>query len=407
MEARIASAPVLSLVALAALASPLLAAPQPPRPEHEVTRQGLVYRVPGMDRVRIRRDLSFTATRGGERKFDLYLPAVEGRAPLPAVVFINGVGDPPGGERLKDWTVYREWCALVAAHGWIGVMAEARGPFRESGPDVRDLLLHLHANARSLGIDPDRIAAWVCSGNVTSGLPVLMDEKLSFVKCAVVYYGNAELPAIRTDLPVLLVRAGRDNPRLNEGIDRMAARAASEKAPWTVVYAPRLHHAFDILDETEESRRVVRDTVAFFQEHLAPPPGGAPEPSAARRALAFWFAREYAEAAAAYAEYTASHPDDETAWLRLGISQAHARRAGEAEQSLRRAVAAGADRPLDLYNVACGLALAGRAEAALDHLERAAAAGFGTRRILSEDDDLASLRDLPRFKALLERLPPG
>jgi hypothetical protein len=39
-------------------------------------------------------------------------------------------------------------------------------------------------------------------------------------------------------------------------------------------------------------------------------------------------------------------------------------------------------------------------------LERAVAAGFNDRRLLASDENLASLRSLPRFQALVERLKP-
>jgi len=52
MKARAACAAVLIVIAARAGGHPLA-----PRPEHKVTAQELVYRVPGMDRVRIRKDI--------------------------------------------------------------------------------------------------------------------------------------------------------------------------------------------------------------------------------------------------------------------------------------------------------------------------------------------------------------
>ena len=102
-------------------------------------------------------------------------------------------------------------------------------------------------------------------------------------------------------MPVLIVRAGRDNKALNQGIDRLTAQAVAGGAPWTLINAPGSHHAFDVLDETEESRRIVKATLQYFREFLEPPASPAAPPSLARRALAHWFAHEHAEAAAAYA----------------------------------------------------------------------------------------------------------
>ncbi len=55
------------------------------------------------------------------------------------------------------------------------------------------------------------------------------------------------------------------------------------------------------------------------------------------------------------------------------------------------------------YGAARALALAGQAEPALERLEKAAAAGFATPPRIEAEADLGSLRDHPRYKALLDR----
>jgi Tfp pilus assembly protein PilF len=58
-----------------------------------------------------------------------------------------------------------------------------------------------------------------------------------------------------------------------------------------------------------------------------------------------------------------------------------------------------------LYCVACVYALAARAEAAIDCLERCAFAGRGHKEWMLQDPDLDPLRDHPRYRALMDRLP--
>jgi adenylate cyclase len=53
------------------------------------------------------------------------------------------------------------------------------------------------------------------------------------------------------------------------------------------------------------------------------------------------------------------------------------------------------------YNVACLHALEGAGERALDELAEVLRAGFGNRDWIQRDPDLASVRDLPRFKELM------
>ena len=64
----------------------------------------------------------------------------------------------------------------------------------------------------------------------------------------------------------------------------------------------------------------------------------------------------------------------------------------------------GAKTPTDLYNVACGFALIGQKEKALDYLGRAVAAGFDDRRLLETDTDLASIRDTDGFRKILGKV---
>lgn len=65
------------------------------------------------------------------------------------------------------------------------------------------------------------------------------------------------------------------------------------------------------------------------------------------------------------------------------------------------------ENPTAQYNLACSQALLGQTQAALETLARAVECGYDDARFLAEDDDLVSLREDPRFQALLERLRSG
>jgi hypothetical protein len=71
MPARIITA---ILISSAGFAAALGALPARPSPEHDVTSQELVFQVPGMDRVTVRKDVPFKKTESGELKLDLYFP---------------------------------------------------------------------------------------------------------------------------------------------------------------------------------------------------------------------------------------------------------------------------------------------------------------------------------------------
>jgi TolB-like protein/Tfp pilus assembly protein PilF len=98
------------------------------------------------------------------------------------------------------------------------------------------------------------------------------------------------------------------------------------------------------------------------------------------------------------------NPDDARAWY---LSAAALMRLGQREQALERARRAYAIDPEDagvLYNLACIYALGGSTAEALDHLDKAIQNGFGQREWLENDSALDSVRDDPRFEALLRKL---
>jgi TolB-like protein/Flp pilus assembly protein TadD len=101
------------------------------------------------------------------------------------------------------------------------------------------------------------------------------------------------------------------------------------------------------------------------------------------------------------------NPDDTRA-LNLGLGGLAA--LGEKDKVLQfaeRSLAIDGENPDTLYNVACGYALIGKPERALDCLERASVRGMAIAEWAENDSDLESLHALPRFRGLIERLRAG
>lgn len=144
--------------------------------------------------------------------------------------------------------------------------------------------------------------------------------------------------------------------------------------------------------------RIVMDTVSPL------PAGVAPLPPALLSAEELFLAEDWAGAAGAYRAYLQDHPENAFAWHRLGASQVGLRQLPEAIASLRKAVEVGGGTSSDYYNLACAHALSGEPDRALDYVEKAIEAGLKNRRQYESDADLASLRELPRFKELMQRL---
>lgn len=69
-----------------------------------------------------------------------------------------------------------------------------------------------------------------------------------------------------------------------------------------------------------------------------------------------------------------------------------------------RALAMDPEEPSVLYNVACNYALLNEQEKALDCIEKAFDKGFGHKEWMEHDPDFLSIKDHPRFKALMRGL---
>ncbi|MEO8679996.1 MAG: hypothetical protein ABI665_13170 [Vicinamibacterales bacterium] len=259
-------------------------------PQNPITLKGLVYSIPEMAAVKIRRDVPFVAADGGELLMDLYYPPQKG--PAPVVVIVEGYND-VGAERIlgcrfKDMVCIDHWGRLIAASGMAAVAGTNRSPLA----DAHALIRHLRQHAAALDLDESRIGAWACSGHGPVALSVLMSDRR--LKCGALLYAYtldldgstavadaqkmyrfenpgegktvAELPA---DLPLFIARAGKDDLGLNAALDRFVSGARARNLPITVVNHPDGPHAFDLLDDSETSRDIIKGALAFLHTWLA------------------------------------------------------------------------------------------------------------------------------------------
>lgn len=108
--------------------------------------------------VRVLRDVAYVEGGHERQKLDLYLPAVEGPAPL--LVWVHGGGWAEGS---------KDGCPAVAmtAKGWVVASINYRlsqhAVFPAQIEDCKAALRFLRANAANYRIDKERVAAWGAS----------------------------------------------------------------------------------------------------------------------------------------------------------------------------------------------------------------------------------------------------
>jgi acetyl esterase/lipase len=262
----------------------------------EMARMRVVLAVPGMDAVSTRRDLVYKTAAGEPLHMDVYAPPGPPR-PRPVVVLVHGGPIPRlGARRMGVFVSYGE---LLAASGFVAVAFDHRflAPDRlsDAGADVADLLAHVRAQAASLGVDPERLALWAFSGG-GGFLAAPLRERPAWLRAVVAYYAILDLQqpppgadsGISTELrqafsavrglgedarkapPVLVARAGLDHPWLNGALDRFVQAASAAGATLDLLNHPEGRHGFDILDDDARTRQVIRRTLDFLRDHLAP-----------------------------------------------------------------------------------------------------------------------------------------
>jgi acetyl esterase/lipase len=283
--------------------------PQPPPPFEQVYQMPVVYEVPGMDKVHVRRDIVYktVATPKGkaELKLDLYLPvgAKKGQA-FPAVVLISGGGIEGGDHDWRNAGVYQSYGRLLAASGFAGIAFSkryARGPEGTLNgiEDLNDLVGYLRQHAGDISVDKDRLAFWGFSGGGLLLAPVFK-EGASFGRAVVCFYCVSDIDqdswaglegiteesvararAVSSSVeqiqtaghplpPIFVGRAGWDSPGLNRGIDKLVLAALAKNAMIEVMNHPTGRHGFDIIDSNERSREIVHRAPEFLKTNLAP-----------------------------------------------------------------------------------------------------------------------------------------
>lgn len=257
----------------------------------------VVYKVGGMDKVKIVSNLKYKKSDDPNILMDVYLPPdLRKDKKRPIVIFVHGGAMPEWTP--KDWGVFQSWGKLIAASGMVGVTFTHRLKYPEkslenAAADVTDAIEYIRQNADKYNADKDRICLMTFSAGGAM-LPVAMQNDMPFVKCLVGFYSFLDLQKSkykRTETPetikkfsaitylekdagklppMFVARAGRDEvPMMDDSIDRFVQAAIAKNLALTFANHPNGVHAFDNQNNDNRSREIIRQAIDFMKIHLS------------------------------------------------------------------------------------------------------------------------------------------
>lgn len=307
---------------------------------------GVVYDVPATKNVKVKTDVTYFKDARSNLTIDVYTPPdLKAGEKLPAVVFLNAIGDQPDN-KVKHWEIYKSFPRLVAAHGMVGISMEADGSRIQE--NLRSLFDFLAREGDKHGIDGSRLGVYAASANTTQSLIYLMSETASKgIRAAALYYGVTPAPEarLRKDLPVLFVLAEGDLQGLGQQSMGLWQRVAQSGAPWTLMFASNLPHAFDAFSDNDESRLIIRQTIAFWKTHLEPVPQPDWKPSESRAIVAALYGSDNNKSAALLSKYTAENPGDAQAFIHYARVLSRLQRFDESFAAFEKASRLDANNP--------------------------------------------------------------
>lgn len=356
-----------------------------------------VYPLPAESAI-AKRNIVYMTSGAESYSFDLYKPAVPS-ASLPVVIFVNVVGKVLGPVPFRDHPQYAGWGQLIAGNGFAAIVMESEK--QKAVYSFDQLVAYLQANDKALGIDASRIVIYACSANVQAGIPILTDPARKYLKGALVFYGYGQVNQYRMDLPVIVFRAGLDGRSLNANLDQIVAGAIQHNAPWTLINASDMHHGFEVVDDNEQSRALIRQALAFIADVFNPRLQSSTSQINEAEAAGYAYSGNWKDAAQSYQRMVEADPKNSFAHWRLAEALAALAEHRNAIAHFRQALLLGNGNVGMISVAAAKEAMAlGDKDTALDFLRNVKTIPVVVNQI-KDDPAFQPLRDDPRFAEII------
>ncbi len=256
----------------------------------------VVYDLPGMNNVIIKKDIPYQDIAGSSLTMDIYYPPdFDFQRKIPAVIIVLGYPDVAGqkllGSEFRNYIQLVSWCKIISASNMAAIVYESVDPEK----DIVTLSNYLKTNENKLEIDINKIGAWTCSAHTPTAISYILNRSDNIFKCAVVYYGFfltndfKYLPQIDTlsqnmgfktprlsepnawnkDVPIMIIRAGKDNvPYINQTLASFYDKALNQDLSITLINYQNGVHGFDAALDNETTRQIIKNTIEFWKFYL-------------------------------------------------------------------------------------------------------------------------------------------
>lgn len=204
----------------------------------------------------------------------------------PCVVLFHGEVPDFVNPKPLNWKIFHDYGQLLAKRGLVALIFNHRSSrnTKDAAPprkDLLDLLEYIRSEENDLPFHRDKILLWSFSGGSYICLNWIIKEQPGYIKGLVSYYGVLEGKESRESAieliaqsgvgnipPVLLVKADKDRVRSSIKAAEEFYAAALGKAPVRLL-SHSGPHGFDVLSRTDETIKIIDQTLEFCEESLS------------------------------------------------------------------------------------------------------------------------------------------
>lgn len=206
-----------------------------------------------------------------DHAYDLYLPA--GKTPRPLVLLIHGGA--PAVSGLRKAPLMRSWALQIAARSGAAVAVVGWDGDKRLTDQIDAAYAHLKSQAGEYSIDAARPCILTFSAGVAAVIPHALRSATIEPRCIVGLYGDWQ-PAMQAlsdanvrGLPILVVRAGRDEIVPDTSAPAFVAAAQAVGADVVVLRHPQGLHVFEVRNPGADTNRILEATLDFLRVHVS------------------------------------------------------------------------------------------------------------------------------------------